>query len=94
MFSSSWPSGSSSIGIRLAVNGSEELSTCIKMQTTPNHTTGTRAWLYTILYVCLIPHIPVKVDFVSQEEVNEAWDVLLRQLRVRKANVIECFEFG
>ena len=41
-----------------------------------------------------LPHVPVQVNLPSQEEVNEAGDVLLWQFGISKTNVIESFEFG
>ena len=41
-----------------------------------------------------LPHVPVEVDLVPQEQMNETWDVLLGAVGICKTNVIECLEFG
>ena len=45
------------------------------------------------VYRCL-PHVPVEIDFIAEEQVNETGDVLLRTVGVGKADVIESLEFS
>ena len=45
-------------------------------------------------YARCLPHVPVEVDFVAEEQVDETGDVLLRTVGVGKTNVIESFEFS
>ena len=45
------------------------------------------------VYRCL-PRVPVEVDSIAEEQVNETGDVLLRTVGVGKANVIESLEFS
>ena len=41
-----------------------------------------------------LPHVPVEVDFVAKEQVDEAGDVLLRTVGVGKANIIESLKLS
>ena len=41
-----------------------------------------------------LPHVPVEVNFIAKEQVDETGDVLLGTVGVGKANVIESLEFS